>query len=59
MRLIHLTALGFNSDEAVYTGQAGAFAGVGDYARNFSPFRAHPLMLQTVLAMEFLASSAT
>jgi hypothetical protein len=24
VRLIHLTALGFNSDEAVYTGQAGA-----------------------------------
>jgi len=53
VRLIHLTALGFNSDEAVYTGQAGALAGVGDYARNFSPFRAHPLLLQTVLAMEF------
>ncbi len=53
VRLIHLTALGFNSDEAVYTGQAGALAGVGDYARNFSPFRAHPLMLQTILAMEF------
>lgn len=53
VRLIHLTALGFNSDEAVYTGQAAALAGVGDYARNFSPFRAHPLMLQTILAMEF------
>src|SRR3954447_2083210 len=53
VRLMHLTALGFNSDEAVYTGQAGALAGVGDYARNFSPFRAHPLLLQTVLAMEF------
>jgi hypothetical protein len=53
VRLNHLTALGFNSDEAVYTGQAGALAGVGDYARNFSPFRAHPLLLQTVLAMEF------
>src|SRR3954447_11338127 len=54
VRLIHLTALGFNSDEAVYTGQAGALAGVGDYARNFSPFRAHPLLLQTVLAMEIV-----
>jgi hypothetical protein len=53
VRLIHLTALGFNSDEAVYTGQAGALAGVGDYARSFSPFRAHPLLLQTILAMEF------
>jgi hypothetical protein len=53
VRMIHLTALGFNSDEAVYTGQAGSLAGVGDFARNFSPFRAHPLALQTVLAMEF------
>jgi hypothetical protein len=53
VRLIHLTALGFNSDEAVYTGQAGSLAGIGSYARNFSPFRAHPLLLQTVLAMEF------
>jgi hypothetical protein len=53
VRMIHLTALGFNSDEAVYTGQAGSLAGVGDYARHFSPFRAHPLALQTVLAMEF------
>jgi hypothetical protein len=54
VRLIHLTALGFNSDEAVYTGQAGALAGVGDYARNFSPFRAHPLLLQTILAMQIV-----
>jgi hypothetical protein len=54
VRMIHLTALGFNSDEAVYTGQAGALAGVGSYARNFSPFRAHPLLLQTVLAMQIV-----
>jgi Dolichyl-phosphate-mannose-protein mannosyltransferase len=54
VRVIHLTALGFNSDEAVYTGQAGALAGVGDYARNFSPFRAHPLLLQAILAMEIV-----
>ena len=58
VRLIHLTALGFNSDEAVYTGQAGALAGVGDYARNFSPFRAHPLLLQTILAQAALHAYA-
>jgi hypothetical protein len=52
--MIHLTALGFNSDEAVYTGQAGGLAGVGSYARNFSPFRAHPLLLQTLLAMQIV-----
>ena len=28
VRFIHLTALGFNSDEAVYSGQAGSLAGV-------------------------------
>lgn len=55
VRFVHLTALGFNSDEAVYSGQAGSLAGVGAYARSFSPFRAHPLLLQTVLAVEFLA----
>ena len=55
VRFMHLTALGFNSDEAVYTGQAGSLAGVGAFGRSFSPFRAHPLLLQTVLAIEFLA----
>ena len=55
VRFMHLTALGFNSDEAVYSGQAGSLAGVGAFARSFSPFRAHPLLLQTVLAIEFLA----
>jgi hypothetical protein len=55
VRFVHLTALGFNSDEAVYTGQAGSLAGVGAFGRSFSPFRAHPLLLQTVLSLEFLA----
>ena len=55
VRFVHLTALGFNSDEAVYSGQAGSLAGVGAYARSFSPFRAHPLLLQTVLALEYTA----
>ncbi len=53
VRVLHLGALGFNSDEAVYSGQAGALAGVGAFARSFSPFRAHPLFLQTILAIEF------
>jgi hypothetical protein len=53
VRVLRLDALGFNSDEAVYTGQAGALAGFGNLARSFSPFRAHPLLLQTVLATEF------
>src|SRR4051794_37096130 len=52
VRLIHLTALGFNSDEAVYTGQAGGPAGVGGYARDFSPFRARPPLLPTIPALE-------
>ena len=55
VRFMHLTALGFNSDEAVYSGQAGSLAGVGAFARSFSPFRAHPLLLQTTLALEYLA----
>ena len=55
VRFVHLTALGFNSDEAVYSGQAGSLAGVGAYARSFSPFRAHPLLLQSALAIEYTA----
>ena len=51
LRIWQLNAVGFNSDEAVYSGQAAAIAedpGVGDL---FPVFRAHPLLLQTVLSL--------
>jgi predicted membrane-bound mannosyltransferase len=51
LRTWQLNEVGFNSDEAVYSGQAAAIAedsGVGDL---FPVFRAHPLLLQTVLSL--------
>ena len=51
LRVWQLNDVGFNSDEAVYSGQAAAIAedsGVGDL---FPVFRAHPLLLQTVLSL--------
>ena len=53
MRLFGLTALGFNSDEAVYSGQAAAIAGDSVLSPLFPIFRAHPLLVQTFLALPF------
>jgi 4-amino-4-deoxy-L-arabinose transferase-like glycosyltransferase len=46
-----LGAVGFNSDEAVYTGQAAGLAGDPDIAGLFPVFRAHPLLFQTALSL--------
>lgn len=48
-----LGAVGFNSDEAVYAGQAAALAGAGDYGTFFAIFRAHPLLVQFLLSGVF------
>ena len=51
LRLWHLNSVGFNSDEAVYSGQGAAIAddaGAGDL---FPVFRAHPLLFQTFLSL--------
>ena len=53
VRLVGLTAIGFNSDEAVYAGQAAALAGYTDYSKFFAIFRAHPLLVQFLLSMSF------
>src|SRR4051794_10352845 len=50
LRMWHLGLIGLNSDESVYTGQAASLAGDGRLAQYFSPFRAHPLDIQTMLA---------
>ncbi len=52
-RLWDLMRIGFNSDEAVYTGQAAALAGDPMLDRYFSVFRAHPLLMQSLLAIMF------
>ena len=50
LRLWQLGAVGYNSDEAVYSGTAAALAGDQRLAQFFPVFRAHPMMLQTVLS---------
>jgi len=50
-RLWHLNAVGFNTDEAVYTGSAASIAGKTTLAPMFPAFRAHPLLFQTLLSL--------
>jgi 4-amino-4-deoxy-L-arabinose transferase-like glycosyltransferase len=53
VRLVDLGAIGFNSDEAVYAGQAAALAGQTDFSKFFAIFRAHPLLVQFLLSIAF------
>jgi 4-amino-4-deoxy-L-arabinose transferase-like glycosyltransferase len=52
-RVWELNALGFNSDEAVYAGQAAAIAQDPTLKDIFPVFRAHPLLFQYILAVLF------
>jgi hypothetical protein len=51
LRLYQINAMGFNTDEAVYAGQAAAIAGVPGLKDIFPIFRAHPLLIQSLLAL--------
>jgi hypothetical protein len=51
LRLWQLNAVGFNSDEAVYSGQAAAIANDHELSELFPIFRAHPLLFQTFLSL--------
>ena len=51
LRLWALTSVGFNSDEAVYAGQAASIAGDPELLPYFPVFRAHPLLFQTMLSL--------
>ncbi len=53
VRLDGIQRFGFNSDEAVYAGQAAAIAGFQPYAQLFGVFRAHPLLVHFVLALGY------
>jgi 4-amino-4-deoxy-L-arabinose transferase-like glycosyltransferase len=53
LRVWQINALGYNTDEAVYTGQAAAIAGVPELKGLFPIFRAHPLLFQFTLSMLF------
>jgi Dolichyl-phosphate-mannose-protein mannosyltransferase len=51
VRVWQLNGVGFNSDEAVYSGQAAAIAENSELEDLFPVFRAHPLLFQTVLSL--------
>jgi 4-amino-4-deoxy-L-arabinose transferase-like glycosyltransferase len=53
IRLWGLNQIGFNTDEAVYAGQAAAIAQVPVLKDIFPIFRAHPLLFQFLLALLF------
>ena len=57
LRLWQVGALGFNSDEAVYAGQAAAIAGDPALKGIFPVFRAHPLLYQFALAVLYRGGS--
>ena len=53
VRLWQLDGVGFNTDEAVYSGQAAALANDPNLTPFFPIFRAHPLLFQFALADVF------
>lgn len=53
LRLTALNQVGFNSDEAVYAGQAAAIARDETLSQFFPVFRAHPLLFQFLLSLVF------
>lgn len=53
LRVYRLDLVGFNSDEAVYAGQAAAIANDPELTPFFPIFRAHPLLVQFLLALVF------
>jgi 4-amino-4-deoxy-L-arabinose transferase-like glycosyltransferase len=55
LRTWSLGAVGFNSDEAVYAGQAASLAGDPQTSALFPVFRAHPLLFQTTLSLVYRA----
>jgi 4-amino-4-deoxy-L-arabinose transferase-like glycosyltransferase len=53
LRVWDLDSLGLNSDEAVYAGQGASLARDLAYLPYFPVFRAHPLLFQSLLSMEY------
>lgn len=50
LRFINLGAIGLNSDEAVYAGQAASLAGNSHFTGLFPVVRAHPLLFQMLIS---------
>src|SRR6266496_855935 len=59
LRVWELNQLGYNTDEAVYAGQAAAIAADPTLKEIFPIFRAHPLLFQFVLALGFRFSGVS
>jgi 4-amino-4-deoxy-L-arabinose transferase-like glycosyltransferase len=53
LRVWDLGQVGFNTDEAVYSGQAAAIAGAPILKDIFPIFRAHPLLFHVILSLVF------
>ena len=53
VRYWDLNQIGFNNDEAVYSGQAATLAGYEEFSKHFSIYRAHPLALQFFVSIVF------
>jgi 4-amino-4-deoxy-L-arabinose transferase-like glycosyltransferase len=53
VRFWQLGTLGYNSDEAVYAGQAAAIADVPELQPYFPLFRAHPLLFQSIQSLGY------
>ncbi len=53
VRVVNINGNGFNSDEAVYAGQAASLAGNPLFTQQFPVFRAHPLLLPVLLSPLF------
>lgn len=53
LRLHEINAVGFNSDEAVYAGQAAALAHDPELSRFFPVIRAHPMLFQSLLGIVY------
>ena len=51
LRFWDLGSAGFNNDEAIYSGQAATLSGNEQFAQHFSIFRAHPLLLQSMVSI--------
>lgn len=58
LRVVQLGAIGLNSDEAVYLGQAAALARVPELDSLFPIFRAHPLLVQSLLSFVMRLTTA-
>jgi 4-amino-4-deoxy-L-arabinose transferase-like glycosyltransferase len=59
LRLVDLMHFGFNSDEAVYAGQAAALADAPVLSDIFPVFRAHPLLFQFIVAVAYRLGGAS